>query len=299
MKTLLITSSYDATADLLVHAIGTEKFIRLNYDRPTDYAISLGINELSISASSNTYQLDDISKGMWRKPFISEPEDALFEETYYKDEWKYYLYETISLIRDTGRLRFNFPGPDYLFAKISQNRIAQKYFTVAKTQVTVNKPPNTKGNWIAKSLSGATFQNGNVLFTTDVSDKELDNAPWFLQERVNKPYDLTAVYVYGRTFLYQLARQSDMNLDWREEQFSVADRWEKVDCPEELGESISRFMADCNLCFGRLDFLSEEAAKNPVFLEVNKNGQWAWLDPKKEHGLFDLMCRIYDPNTKD
>ena len=56
-------------------------------------------------------------------------------------------------------------------------------------------------------------------------------------------------------------------------------------------------MNDCGLKFGRLDFLVVEN-NQIVFLEVNPNGQWAWLDPYNENGLMEAMIYQLSPITQ-
>jgi D-alanine-D-alanine ligase-like ATP-grasp enzyme len=46
-------------------------------------------------------------------------------------------------------------------------------------------------------------------------------------------------------------------------------------------------MKRCALRFGRLDFVLEDDTL--YFLEVNPNGQWAWLDLNDEVGLITAM----------
>jgi hypothetical protein len=43
--------------------------------------------------------------------------------------------------------------------------------------------------------------------------------------------------------------------------------------------------------------MNDPSFEEPYFLEVNKNGQWAWLDPNFDNGLFAEMCKVIDPET--
>ena len=40
--------------------------------------------------------------------------------------------------------------------------------------------------------------------------------------------------------------------------------------------------------FGRFDFIRKDGEL--WFLELNPNGQWAWLDEKNEHGLVSMVA---------
>jgi len=299
MRTLLITSSYDATSDLLIAKMGSDKFIRINFDRPRDWSIRLTASDINIAMPHASFGSSDIAKCIWRKPFISEPLDEPFDEEYSKEEWKYTLYEIASLMKSQGKLRMNFPIPDYLAGKLMQQRLAKQYFQVAQVELTVNSQPNSTGEKIAKSLSSTPFADGKVLYTVDVSNKELSSDIWFIQEKINASFDVTVVYLYGQVFAYSLDRSSLKTLDWRKEQFTNAMNWISYKLEVTTIEAIGSFMSLLGLVYGRLDFLLSADNNGLIFLEVNKNGQWAWLDPMFENGLFEAMIRVHDPDTNE
>jgi hypothetical protein len=52
-------------------------------------------------------------------------------------------------------------------------------------------------------------------------------------------------------------------------------------------------MSQLGLRFGRLDLLAGDTRCEQVwFLEVNPNGQWAWLDLGQDNGLFDAVITL-------
>jgi hypothetical protein len=297
MRTLLITNSYDITSDLLIHSLGTEKFIRINYDRPKDWEITVTRNEFSINSAIGTIKNTEISKGFWRKPFISNPNTHPYDEKFYLMEWKFLIFELISFIKSEDKLVFNMPYPDYLLSKVTQERIAAKHFHVGDSKLTINRKPYTEKASIAKSLSGESFSDGNVLYTVDVSNKELNNDIWFIQEKIEATYDMTVVHMYNKNYAFKFNRDNLKTVDWRVEQFESRQHWEKFELSENFNIKINSFMQDLGLTYGRLDFLMGENAEDAVFLEVNKNGQWAWLDPNKDNGLFKTMISVVDPST--
>jgi hypothetical protein len=295
MRTLLITNSYDATSDLLITEIGSDKFIRLNLDRPRDWSITLSPEELSISSAIGVFNSAVIAKCIWRKPFISKPENDSFSEDFVGEEWKYTLFEIALLMQDMGKLRMNFPIADYELGKLKQLRYARRFFKISASVVYTNATPFNKKPSIAKSLSGKPFSDGKVLYTVDVTNKALSKDVWYIQDRIDAKFDITVVYLYGEVFTFRLDRSKISSLDWRIEQFEVVKDWEKVSLGEDFDRRIKEYMEKLNLVYGRLDFLQPEIGDEPVFLEVNKNGQWAWLDAKKDNGLFRAMCKIADP----
>jgi len=295
MRTLLITSSYDATSDLLIAKMGSQKYIRLNFDRPRDWCITLSESELLINSDNEKFSSSDICKCIWRKPFISDPESEPFDEEYNRTEWKYVLYEIASLMQDQGKFKLNFPMPDFMFGKVMQQRVAKKYFNIAPSEVAINKVPQTAGGYIAKSLSSVPFSNGKVLYTVDVSDKELSPDIWFIQNKIISDFDVTVVFLYEQVFSFCLCRENLTTLDWRKDQFEPSMNWEPYPIEDSIKNVIIKYMNELGLVYGRLDFMLDKTSLELIFLEVNKNGQWAWLDPTFENGLFKAMCKIFDP----
>lgn len=295
MRTLVITSSYDSTTDLIIGRLGSEHFIRLNYDRPTDWIITLTDYSIAIESDSLRITDEDIAKCIWRKPFMSKPDTPPYDDSFYSDEYKYLLYEIFFRFHDCGKARLNSPAPDYLLGKMRQQRAARKYFKISEQAVTINKRPITIKPVVAKSLANGRFSNGNVLYTTDVTGKNLDSHIWFLQDQIIAKYDLTVVYLYGDTFGFSLDRSVINGLDWRRDQLSTALVWAASPISDSLKVRLNRFMTELGLSYGRLDFLTNDIASEPIFLEVNKNGQWAWLDPHMNNGLFDRMRDVFDP----
>ena len=54
-------------------------------------------------------------------------------------------------------------------------------------------------------------------------------------------------------------------------------------------------MKELGLQFGRLDFLQGQDGYH--FLEVNSNGEWAWLDTEGRYGLLPKVAEEIDPAT--
>ena len=297
MRTLIITNSYDATSDLLIIKMGSENFIRINYDRPQDWKINLSVEKLIIESSLGKFTNEDIAKCIWRKPFLSNPLIEPFSEKFYLSELKYLLYELVTFMNEQGKLRFNLPYPDYLLGKVHQQRTAVKYLTVPNSNILLNITPSVEDPTIAKSLSAEQFSDGKVLYTVDVTNKELSPDLWYLQDKVVAEFDLTIVHIYGKNFGFQLSRTSLTGMDWRKEQLESIQLWEWYDIPNYFEENINKFMKELGLVYGRLDFLNDKNFTEPYFLEVNKNGQWAWLDPNFNNGLFAEICDVINPNT--
>lgn len=297
MKTLIVTSTVDLSVDFIIKEIGSSKFVRINYDRPHDWILELTKDSLHMRSDALGFDIDDneISKFIWRKPYFMQPNQEPYNDKFYKTEWKFFLHDIMLFFRRKGCIVLNEPLPDYLFTKHYQLSYACNYFDCPPMISSINAVIPTRKNSIAKSLSGTTFENGNVFYTTDISNKELNNALWTIQEKVERTHDLTVVYIYGKIFAFELNRSLFEGIDWRTDIFQVNNDWKFVKLDADFSKRIMNFMTELSLNFGRLDFLANANGSDAVFLEVNRNGQWAWLDMKFEHGLFNAMCDLYRP----
>lgn len=75
------------------------------------------------------------------------------------------------------------------------------------------------------------------------------------------------------------------DVDWRSDYASLT--YEPTTPPPQVRDAVGAFMNDLGLRFGALDFLIPPPDEW-VFLEINPNGQWAWIDelsPDIAHAL--------------
>ncbi|MEF2031717.1 MvdC/MvdD family ATP grasp protein [Pseudomonas aeruginosa] len=130
-------------------------------------------------------------------------------------------------------------------------------------------------------LSG---EQERVIFTTrlgklkgaDVSAIAL--APFIVQSEIRKKYDVRVTAVGDRLFATAIWSQecSETEVDWR--QGSRPDlRHERIDLPEMVQEQCRELLHRLNLRYGAIDFICDEAGAL-WFLEINPNGQWAWIE---------------------
>jgi len=298
MRTLLITNSHDVTSDHMVRRLGSDKILRLNYDLIRDYDIRISADTITIRSAGLTVTGRDLKKAFWRKAFNgSEIYDKEFD-SYDAAEYKYLLRELANIFERRGCLIFNKYDVANDFGKILQLYIAKDFFCTPNTRIISKKSSfAVEPGHIVKSLSSTPLDNKNVLYTTDVSGRTLKGGHlWQIQERVDADCDITVVYVYDTLFAYALERNSFEGLDWRKHiQSPDNNKWRPFDLTEEQASAIKAFMREIGWTFGRLDFLLSNGKL--IFLEVNANGQWAWLDLDCSNGLFARMLECVDPAT--
>lgn len=296
-KTLILTNSYDATTDLLIDRLGSERVFRLNIDRWLDCEVLITASQLRLRDEfQGVVKEDEIAKVYWRKPFFDV---EVIEETYARQEILYMVREIHNLFRAAGKAVLTEPGAERRLGKILQSRLASRFFSVPQWAATWNAqagetvaPPHA-----AKSLSSEPVLPGRVLYTTLVNCMELETrSPWYIQQAITAPLDVTVVAVGDKLFAYECDRSQISGLDWRRHITEGILHWRVHSLNEVIKCNIREFLAACGLRFGRIDFLCSLNGEYH-FLEINPNGQWAWLDLDGTGGLLSTVVRELDPTS--
>jgi hypothetical protein len=100
----------------------------------------------------------------------------------------------------------------------------------------------------------------------------------FFQEEIPKK-DEIRVTIFGKDiYAASIDSQSDENLavDWRR-MSPYPKKWTPFDLSDDLAEICIKMVKHLGLKFGAFDFI-RTPNNEFVFLEVNPNGQWAWLE---------------------
>jgi glutathione synthase/RimK-type ligase-like ATP-grasp enzyme len=127
---------------------------------------------------------------------------------------------------------------------------------------------------------GVTDSNGYRLpLTTTLppghSLESVAAAPTIFQPYVEKAFELRCVVIGERIFAAKIHSQATeaTRRDWR----AGEPEHEVFELPEEVKASVRRLMASFELNFASLDMIVTPDGEF-VFLELNPNGQWLWLE---------------------
>ncbi len=173
------------------------------------------------------------------------------------------------------------------------HRATELGFTVTETVVT-NDPDELVPAWnraggrlITKTLDYRPFTLDDEvrhLYTAQVTRRwlsgrhRLRHAPAILQPDVPKAYELRVTVVGERVFAARIDSQvSRMTaVDWRHHDDAKVG-YSAYDLPPDVAERCVRLVAGLGLTFGALDFIVTPDGRY-VFLEVNVNGQWGFIE---------------------
>lgn len=243
--------------------------------------------------------VEDVSV-VWNRPKIIVPlareSDASRAEVLRYREWIGFMRAISFLYSD---LTVNNPTSKWAnSSKIFQWKLASSVgLRCPKTLITTNKGDALKfcekhGHLIGKTLNDPRIQdnsnrkNDTIVMTTSIERHHISNAteaqfaycPIFIQERIEKKFELRVVYVNEKLFAFRIDPYSKKytSVDWRWGNHTL--NFTEYNIDESLSLRLSRFMKVAQLTYGHFDLIVDNN-DDFIFLECNADGQWMWLDP--------------------
>jgi hypothetical protein len=103
--------------------------------------------------------------------------------------------------------------------------------------------------------------------------------PWppvIVQEFVEHERELRVYFIGGETYSYSIAKTSPADI-WLDSSLVTV---LETDTPPEFAAAATRIATAMGLEYGAFDFLVKKG--EPVFLEVNPDGDWSWIEDRTE-----------------
>jgi hypothetical protein len=295
---LILTSRDDATADFVVDRLKPSEYVRVDTDDlPSAATIESSDLRSTIRVRRKTLRPEDFSGVWYRRPkaivFPGGRDKA--ESRHAAAEYTAALEGFLSLIPEEKWL--NHPSRNILAShKLEQVRRARGAgFEVPRTLVTQDAATLLRfwkrcaANVILKPLSGGYLEreapaNDSLIYTNLLREEdllqtaEIARCPTLFQERVAKRTDVRITVVDDNIQAVELIATDDNEprLDIRRNNMSDV-RCRRMVLPRSLRSKILRLLRSYGLRFAAIDMLQDIRGRY-VFLEINPNGQWAWLD---------------------
>jgi len=111
-----------------------------------------------------------------------------------------------------------------------------------------------------------------------VTDAQISAAPAIYQEAVPKAYEARAIVVGDRVLVCRIDSQASArtSLDWRHYDFDRVEH-RPMTAPADVELALLALCRYFGLVFGAIDLIVTPDGRW-VFLELNPNGQWGWLE---------------------
>ncbi|MBS1529155.1 MAG: hypothetical protein JSU01_02505 [Bacteroidetes bacterium] len=316
MSILVITNQTDITSDFIIKRLRERNlpFYRLNTETIGRFV------EVKFNFESGEYLLIDTVAGItidlltvtsvyYRRPEINRNYEELTpgERNFTFAELAYTL-EALYKILDGA----------FWMSKVQAIRNAENkmYQLMLAAQLGLQVPPSLvtsnpeaalaffskhDRSCIIKPIKSGLVQGGadeeGVIFTSKVNITEdnvgrIRSCPIYLQPLIGKKADVRVTVVGHKTFAAKIHSQEtvDSEVDWRRTN-KLLDH-SPIDLPEIIEDQCIQLVKALGLNYGAIDFILDQS-DNYIFLEINPNGQWAWIENRLNlnisHGITDLF----------
>lgn len=278
---LIITSSIDETATYMITKYSnTTEFYRVDVDCFGEYKFNIDNEGWRISNGKQSICSKNVRSIYYRKPILPSLNEY---------DPQYHLMIQRDIIAVINGIADSFSGkvltrPSLL--RKSENKVYQlMYASKNKWTIPVSYIGNNsetckcyeKDLSIIKPLTtGKTYgRNSCEIYQTSMfrGAGEIDITPIYLQRYIEKSFEVR-ITIVGHS-VYPVKIETKNKIDWRADYENH--RYTLIDCPNEIIEKCFQMMKDFSLSFGAFDFIVTPENKW-VFLEINPNGQWLWLE---------------------
>ena len=305
---LLVTSCEDLTTDYLIRRLDDRglDYFRFNTEEIlSTYEISLSISKTNVDFSiTDTRREFELKRSDIRAAYFRRPGTPTILDDNIEKEQKFFdvreLEETLrSIWRAIPRNRWlNHPENIWLANnKFKQLMIARDLgFTIPETLIS-SRPADllrfakAHGNLIVKAVKNGFFNtdsSSSIMFTSPLGATELEAiaagpklVPSIVQPELKKECDLRVTVVGQAVFPVALLSQQypETSTDWRT--WDITEGVYLIHQRFDLPNPIRQLCLDLNqrlgLNFSCIDLVLTKDG-NFVFLEINPNGQWAWIE---------------------
>ena len=294
-RILIITSSIDETASYIIRRYSDlADFFRVNVDKFSEYRFCIENDGWSISDKYATINSESIYSIYYRKPML--PDLRMYDP-------QYHLLIQRDIISIINGIVDSFGGrvitkPSIL--RKTENKVYQMIYAskhgwdIPKSYIGNDKLISneyTKSLSIIKPLTtGKTYgKNGWELYQTNIFrgiEEDIDFTPVYLQHYIPKQYEVRITIIAKEVYAVRIDTKNkiDWRLDYQNHKYTL------IACPENVIRKCYQMMTDFNLIFGAFDFIVTPE-NEWIFLEVNPNGQWLWLEQSLS---LDISKRILD-----
>ncbi len=294
---LLVTNRRDITMDYVVAELHRREqpFVRLNTELLPQAMCTMASHPRdawSISLGGRVVRGEEVTAAYFRRPgapVVSENVTDAGERAYIEAEWSSFLKSLYS--RLDGRW---LNSPSKIFTaedKPMQLMMAHELgFNVPLATITNDissvQSIAKAGQAIGKPLRQAVLAGEleRVIFTSRLGSLDDEHAqaismtPFIVQTEIQKQYDVRVTVVGEQVFATAIWSQEtpETEIDWR--QGSRPDlRHEKIALPGLVERQCVELVRRLGLRYGAIDLINDRSGKL-WFLEINPNGQWAWIE---------------------
>lgn len=321
MCILLITNKEDFTSDIVVKKLKERKiqFYRFNTEELSKSVF------LNFDISSNSFILYDakLKKNFdllsfnavyyrrpklptYNKTKLSKTEKKFLQAECYKSlegiykilESKYWISNPYN-IREAENKMWQLILAKQLGFKIPQSIISN---ISSKVDLFVHE---NNSDCVVKPLStfkikdkGEEYSIYTHKINSTLQSKEIEICPSLLQENIHRIFDLRIIVIGNEAYAFSiLSHERKDYIDWRQNAEDML--FEEIDIPKDLSSKCVQLTRKMGLHFGAIDMLLSDSGTH-YFLEINPNGDWAWLEIKTGCNLCNkIIDKLLEGNEEN
>jgi glutathione synthase/RimK-type ligase-like ATP-grasp enzyme len=318
-KILLISNKDDITTDFIVQRLHERKisFYRLNTEEITK-SISI-----SFDISANSFLLFDkalskeIDLTQFTGVYFRRPELPMAAQDLSVDERDFVLNEISGLLEGIYQILRTAVWVSNVYSiRKAENKIYQ--LILAKSlgfKIPLSLISNSfdetarfvlqRDNCIVKPIRTGWIkgEDDKIVFTTRLDSfpenrEQIESCPQFFQAEIKKNVDLRVTIVGNKAFCAAIHSQDDPQTvtDWRKSEALL--RHSEHRLPQYIEQLCIRLVCDLKLNFGAIDLVLDQEG-NYYFLEINPNGQWAWIEKQLRFDISGELVKLLCNETSD
>jgi hypothetical protein len=310
---IILTNSDDATSDFLCERLDRHgaKYCRLNTDTFThDCQIDYVSGIPYLTFESERFCSTEVQNLWLRRPKSLQCVELKSPEALHAaSEWMEALEGFLAHISFDRWI--NHPSANAGAShKLEQLTRARRIGLLVPDTLLTQSPEAVRQFWtkhkhhiVVKPLSGGYIEHqgqkeDTVIYTSSVSEEAIKNVelicecPTLFQERINKAVDIRVCYLDGVATAVELValENGQQRLDIRRDNMRDVN-YRVLKMPTDVEVMLVKLLRSYNLRFAAVDFVIDREG-NWVFLEINPNGQWAWLDLESDANIAEHFIQI-------
>lgn len=316
-KILIISNKSDLTSDFIVKRLKERniKFYRFNTEELTkSISISLDFKaDLYQLFDSNTNQiinLKEFTSVYFRRPempTLGSEGLSIGEVDFLKSEIMFTLEGVYKILR-----KAYWVSPLYSIReaenKIYQLELAKSLGFNIPDSIISNSYEQTKefftrneNKCIIKPIKSGLIEDkreSKIVFTSIIeaipeNKSKIDEFPSFFQNCIEKKGDVRVTMVGEQVFATLIHSQGfkDTQTDWRRGEKTLSHS--RIELPTDLKNKCVSLLKALDLRFGAIDFVLDKYDEFK-FLEINPNGQWAWIEKQTGYQISNEIVNLLD-----
>ena len=313
MAILIITNKTDVTVDFVIKKLQDQgiSYYRFNTEdlfQHVSFTFDFNYNRFWLydDIKKIEYSVHDFTAVYYRRPKLPEydSDEQLTdgEQRFLKTEAYYTLEGFYKLLSDKFWISPVFSIRE-AENKFYQLLIAQKIGFKIPPSIATNMPSefrnfmNRYSHCIIKPVYCGRIQDSKspqIIYTSTLKkpadELSIRCSTAYIQQKIDKEYDVRVTVVGGRIFAVAIYSQEldETETDWRRGEHIL--KHERIELPREVSSKCFELLALLKLNYGAIDLIKTKNGEY-YFLEINPNGQWAWIE--RQTG-FDISGAIVD-----